>query len=131
MLIGIRPDDSAYVGHTGADFHPQNESDTIPFYEITSTADEILFDLSDDAEQIDNPVMIARTAFGPTDFTITDRQSGDVVISEQSGFDTDVWFVDISQTSYKLKIADFDTDDGVDGTQAAWYPFLTVIGART
>ena len=128
MLIGIRPGDSAWVRTIGANYIRQEEHDTISFYEIQNGYDQIQIDLSEYITGLSDPVMVARTAFGPTDFTITDRESGDIVVSEKSGFDTDVWFVDISETSGKLTIGEFDTDDGVDGTQAAWYPYVTVAG---
>jgi hypothetical protein len=70
--------------------------------------------------------MVLNTVFGPTDFDLIDVGTGQPVVSEQSGFDSDVWYCEIGDTTERFVLTNFDTADGVDGTQAAWYPFVTV-----
>ena len=120
MLIGIRPGDPAYDDNTGAVFHPQDENGTgsVAFYEIQNTTDEILFDIRDEIAGLDHPVLVLNTVFGPTDFTLEDRNSGAAIVDEQSGFDSDVWVVDLSGASKDLRLTEF-TD-----TQAAFYPYV-------
>ena len=65
-----------------------------------------------------------------TDFTLVDRQTGDPIVSEQSGYDSDVWAIDVSETSGRFTLTNFDTGDGVDGTQAGWYAYVTVLSLQ-
>lgn len=129
MLVGIRPDDPALDQTTGATFHPQDEDGggNVAYYEINATDDEIQIDLRSYIGAFDTPIAIFHTAFGETDFEIEDFATGDAFIVEQSGFDTDAWAVDLSGTSGRYVITQFDTDAGVDGTQAAWYPYVTLL----
>jgi len=133
MLIGIRPQDEAYYGSDGVVYHPQDENNTgnIPFYEITDTADSIEFDLTGHLGGLDTPIAVLHTAFGTTDFDLRDRETDDAIISEQSGFDQDTWIVDLSGTSGRYELTQFDTTNGVDGTQAGWQAYITLLGAET
>jgi len=125
MLIPIRPGDDAYVSHSGAVFHEQNEAGNgnVAYYEIQNTTDEIVFTLADNMNGISNPLLALYTQWGATDFALYDDINGGAIVDEQSGYDTDIWHVEVGDTSGKLRLTDFDTDDGVDGTQAAWLPF--------
>jgi hypothetical protein len=127
-VVSIRPGDGAYVEHTGAVYHPQDENDTgnVAFYEIQNQGDTIDFDLRRYTRPFDDPKLMLHTAFGPTDYTVEDRVTGNIVVDEQSGFDTDVWILDITSTSSELRITDFDPGGQVDGTQAAWYPYVSL-----
>lgn len=127
MLIGLRPGDDAYVDHNGLVFHPQDENGNgnVAFYEVTASGDELLFDLRDIVSGFDDPVLILNSIFGPTDFTLTDRGSGVPVVAEQSGFDSDVWAIDITDTTLRFRLSDFDTGNGVNGTQAGWLAYCT------
>lgn len=128
MLVGIRPGDDAYNSHTGLTFHPQDESGggNISFYEVNATTDQLEFDLATYVGRFSNPTLILNSVFGPTDFTLYDRDGPTQVIDEQSGYDSDVWIVDLSGTSGNLRLTDFDTNAGVTGTQAGWYAYVTV-----
>ena len=125
-LVSIRPGDRAYVDHAGAVYHPQDENGNgnVAFYEIQAAGDTIDLNLSRYTEPLDSPKLVLHTALGPTDYAVEDRATGRTVIDEQSGFDTDVWVFDITSTSDELRITDFDTGGQVDGTQAAWYPYV-------
>lgn len=118
-LVGIRPTDDAYVAHTGATFTAQSESG-VALYDIGATGDTIDFDLNAVAEPFDDPAIAITTAFGTTAYTVEDRSDSSVVVSEASGFDTDVWIVDVSASSLELRLTDFDD------TQAGFYPYLRV-----
>lgn len=132
MLIGYRPDDEAYITSSGADFHPQDEfgNGNIPFYEILNPSDEIQFRVDDHLGGLDNPVMTLNTHWGPTDFDLIDQIDSDTIISEQSGFDNDLWVVDVSGASGLFTLTNFDTGSGVTGTTAAWLPFVGLIDAE-
>lgn len=128
MLIGIRPTDDAYDANNGAVFHPQDENDggNVAYYEIQNTTDEIQFDVREDTAGLSNPILILNSIFGPTDFSLVDRNTGEPIVAEQSGFDSDVWTIDISEASGRFSITNFNTGNGVDGTQAGWYAYITV-----
>lgn len=132
MLIGIRPTDESYVSHSGATFseQDQNGNQEVAYYEINNTTDEIVFDISDKVAGLDNPVMLLHTSWGSTDYNLEDEQDNEVIIAEQSGFDTDVWIVGISGRSGRFRITEFDTSQGVTGTQAAWLPFVELLPAE-
>lgn len=129
MFVGLRPDDRAYDASSGLVFHPQDESGNgnIPFYEVTATSDELDFDLRQDISGFDNPVLILNSIFGPTDFDLIDRNTSNAIVSEQSGFDSDVWAIDLSASSGRLRLTNFDTGNGVDGTQAGWQAIAQVL----
>jgi len=125
MLIGLRPGDEAYDDHTGMVYHSQNENGNgnVAFYEVQNTGDELLFDLRGMVDGLDEPVLQLNTIFGATDYNLEDRGTGNVIIAEQSGFDSDVWRIDISDTSLRFRLTQFDTGNGVDGTQAGWLAY--------
>ena len=133
MLVPIRPGDPAYVNNDGSIFHPQDENNNlnVAYYEIQAEADTIDFDVADNAQGLSEPVLVLYSTWGTVDFTLLDRNSGDPIVSELSGFDTDVWIVNLSGTSGRLRLTDFDTDAGVDGQQAAWLPFVEVRGLES
>lgn len=132
MLIGIRPGDGAYVEHTGAVFHAQDEqqNQNVPYYEIQGTNDEIIFEIRDNISGLANPILTLYTHWGEVDFDLIDDVDGDIIVSEQSGFDSDLWMAEVDGRSGRFKITQFDTTDGVDGTQAAWLPFIGVANAE-
>lgn len=132
MLIGLRPGDDAYDDNTGMVYHPQDESGggNVAFYEIQDPTDELLFDIRDFISGFDSPVLVMNTIFGATDFALRDRNGDSVVVEEQSGFDSDVWVFDIGDASGRFRLTDFDTGNGVDGTQAGWYAYCRVLPAQ-
>jgi hypothetical protein len=132
MLIGYRPEDEAYVSHTGAVFHPQDENnnETAAYYEIQGTTDSIVFDVNDHIGGLNDPVMTLYTNWGETDFDLRDEINDNVIIAEQSGFDTDIWLVEVASTSGRFELTQFDTANGVDGTQAAWLPYIGLISSE-
>lgn len=127
-LIAVRPGDLGYVDHTGAVYHPQNESGNknVPYYEITSAGDEIDIDLRSYIFQLSDPHVVFYTTWGPTAFDIIERSTGDTLAGEESGFDNTGWTFDISPTDGKLRITNFDTNSPIVATEAAWYPFVQV-----
>jgi hypothetical protein len=131
-LVGIRPGDRAYEDHTGAVYHAQNENNNgnVAHYEIQNPSDTIELDIRSYIFDMAAPTMVIYTPWGETDYNIEERTTGDVLITEQSGFDTDVWVVDVQSTDGKLDITQFDTTNGVDGTQAAWLPYTGVFDRR-
>lgn len=127
--LAIRPGDKAYVDHTGAVYHPQDENNTdgnIAFYEITAEGDEIDLDLRRYISDATRPHVAFYPLWGATDFDIIERATDETLVSEQSGFDTNVYVVDISGSDGQLRLTNFDTGDGVDGTEAGWYAYLDV-----
>lgn len=132
-LLDATLDGEHYVSNSGAVFHPQDESGTgnVAFWEITSESDSITFQVPLADLDFDTPVLVLRTLFGPTDFDVQESGSGSTIVSEQSGFDTDIWFVNIAGTPGEYTLTDFDTGDGVNGTQAGWYPFIVVEDLQT
>jgi hypothetical protein len=125
MLVAYRPGDAQYVDDDGVVFHPQNENSNgnVAYYEITATGDYIDLDLRDNLAGLDRPVLFLYTQWGATDYDFEDRGANEVLVSEQSGFDTDVWAIDLINTSGRYRLTNFATSNGVDGTQAAWLPF--------
>lgn len=132
-LFGFRPDDEAYVDHTGAVWTEQDEAGggNVAYYEIQNTSDQIDIDVTRATRQFQDPTILFHTVFGPTDFSIEVTGSGSAFVSELSGFGTDVWFVNVTGRLDTLSITDFDTTNGVDGTQAAWYPYMAVSELQT
>lgn len=128
MLVPIRPGDEAYINHVGPTFvsQDQNDNGNIAYFEITSEGDEILFSLRDRIAGLENPVITLHTQWGPTDFDLVDDIDGETIISEQSGFDNDTWLIQVSGRSGRFSLTNFSTGDGVDGTQAAWLPYVGV-----
>lgn len=123
-LVGIRPDDIAYVTHAGAVFHAQGaDNGNMAFYEIGAAGDTIDFDLGEVAGDMDEPRIVITTAWGSTDFDLIDRDDSETVIDESSGFDTDVWLPSIQVTSPNLRLTDFQD------TQAAFLPYIGVYDA--
>lgn len=133
MLIPIRPGDAAYIDNSGSTFVAQDEQDNlnVAYYEINAEGDTIDFEVTNNAAGFELPILRLFSVWGPTDFTLVDLQTGDPIISEQSGFDNDQWIIDISGTSGRFRLTDFDTGAGVDGTQAAWLPFVEVLSAES
>lgn len=128
QVVGIRPGDLAYEAHSGAVFHGQDESQggNVPFYEIQATGDQIDINLGNIIFEMEDPALVFYTKWGETDFDVVERSEGTTIVSEQSGFDSDVWVVDAAATDGQLRITNFDTADGVDGTQAGWLPYIGV-----
>lgn len=124
MLIGIRPGDDAYVTHSGTDFRAQDDTATaaenMAFYEINAAGDRIDFDLAPYILGLGTPLAVITTAWGTTEYDLIDRDNGQVVLGESSGFDTDVWMVDLSGTEGQLRLTNFAD------TQAAFLPYLKV-----
>jgi hypothetical protein len=133
MLLGIRPGDDAYIDHTGAVYHAQdeNDNDEVAYYEIQATGDTIEFDVRDHSQGLETPTLTLHTQWGETDFNLEDRVDNEVIVAEQSGYDNDIWMVDLSGTSGRLRLTQFDTTNGVDGTKAAWLPFVGLINVET
>lgn len=132
MLLGIRPGDDAYVAHQGAVFHPQNENNNLnmAYYEITATDDQIDFDVATQVTGLETPILALHQHWGETDYDLIDRVDSTEIIAEQSGFDNDIWFINLEGTSGKLRLTSFDTNQGVNGTEAAWLPYVELISAR-
>jgi hypothetical protein len=125
MLVGIRPSDSAYVNHTGADFVSQGDTITSPtnnlsLYEINNVGDQIDFDLVDRITGLGTPIMVVNTIFGTTEFDLIDRDNGNEILGETSGFDSDVWIINLSGTEGNLRLTNFDDQ------QAAFYPYIRI-----
>jgi hypothetical protein len=128
-LIGIRPGDIAYEDHTGAVYHPQNEGGNqlnIAHFEITNPSDIIEIDVQPYVSDYTAATVVFFTPFGATDYDVIDPGTSNTVVSEQSGFDNDSWVVDISAYGGRLNITNFNTGDGVAGTESAWYPYVAV-----
>lgn len=120
MLIGYRPTDAAYDAHSGAVFHPQDEggNGTLAYYEIQNSTDEIDFDISEQAAGLENPVVQLNTIWGDTAFDVVDRGANTTLISEVSGFDSDVWWFTLPGATGELRLTNFAD------TQAAFLPFV-------
>jgi len=129
MLVGIREGDPPLEFTTGVTFNAQDENGNgnVAFWEINNTGDEINLDLRDYISGLDTPILIFRTVFGPTDFDLLDQQTGSTIVSEQSGFDSDTWVINVEGTSGQFTLTQFDTGNGVDGTQAGWYGYVQVV----
>lgn len=126
QLIGFRPGDRAYIEHNGAVFHPQNEGGggNAAYYEIQNVGDNIDFTVKSYMANLEDPALVMYTQWGETDFDIIDLDNNSVLVTEQSGFGADVWAIDILPTSGEFRLTNFNTADGVDGTQAGWLPFV-------
>lgn len=129
-MVDISPNSSYYDGHTGAT-HVEQGSDpdgqgvqSLDFYEINNTGDEIDFDLSNWAG-LSGATLEINSVFGATAFQVRDRGDGNsIVIDELNGFDSDVWHIDISSTTGQLRLTDFNS------TEAAIYTYATVYGRQ-
>lgn len=128
MLIGIRPKDSAYENATGGvTYHEQTDTQTLAFYEITGTDAEIQFNISSRIEQMVQPVLFLYSHWGSTDFSVVDRLTDKTLVDEQSGgVSTNVWPVNLTETSGIYSLTNFKTNQGVDGTVAGWPAFVGV-----
>jgi hypothetical protein len=132
MLVGIRPDDVAYEDHTGPNFVSQDDSNNgnVAYYEMTSVGDTIRFDLSRYMSGLENPVATFHTNWGPTEFLLRDQNDVETFINEKSGYHTDLWVVEMGNVSGRTAIEITDDDQGVNGTQAAWLPYVGLIDAE-
>lgn len=121
-LIDISPDSDNLVKTEGVVYHAQNEDGkgNVDYYEIQSQSDEIVIDLTENIGGIDNPALIWNSAWGSTEFDLQDVNTGYTVVSETSGFDSDVWIVKLEGTSGIYKLTNFND------TQAGWYSYVQV-----
>lgn len=124
-LYDITPDADLYEGHTGMVYDGQDGSGggSIGFYETRGEGDTLDFRVPDAARDWDETAMVFNTVFGTIDFDVQTVGAGETLVSEQSGFDSDVWVVRVPD-GVTLRLTDFDTGDGVDGQQAAIYPYV-------
>lgn len=97
-----------------------------PHYLIEYPDAFLVFRIQPLISELQNPRLVLYSMWGPTDFDLIDDGTGRTIISEQSGFDSTGWIINVSDVAGPLRLTNFDTDDGVDGTQAAWYPYLLV-----
>lgn len=132
MLIGIRPGDSAHVDTSGVIYTPQDENGAgnIGYYEVTATGDSVTFDVADRMGAFDTPILELNSIWGETEFDLIDTVDGEAVVSEFSGFSNDVWLIDISGTSGRFRLEIADNSGSVDGTIAAWLPYVGLMGAQ-
>lgn len=118
-VYDISPSGAIYEGSSGLNFTAQTASN-VGFYEVTSQSDSLQFRVPDIVAQYDDAVLTLNTVFGPTDFDVIEVSSGATLISETSGFDSDVWRVFTSNDGATLEVTNFDD------TTAALYPYLGV-----
>ena len=132
MLVGIRPDDPAYEDHQGPTFVPQddNGNENVPYYDMTSVGDSISFDLSRYMSGLDAPVATFHANWGETEFLLRDQNNAETFINELSGFDTDMFLVELEGVSGRITLEITDDDGAVDGTQAAWVPYVGLAGVE-
>lgn len=128
-LVDIRPSSDFYVdagndtpGETGPIFRRQNENQTgnVAFYEIQHVDDFIKIDVEQFDSSLEDAALIWNSIWGPTEFDLVDRTLNKTLISEVSGFDSDVWIFDISDGSGQYTLTNFDN------TQAGWYAYVEV-----
>lgn len=119
-MIDISPTASAYDAHSGATFNAQ-DADNVAFYEINNEGDTVDFTL-EQVPDMGNPTLIINTVFGPTGFEVQDRGDANAtVVSEESGYDSDVWVVDLSDAATgELRLTNF-----TDPT-AGFYAYVTL-----
>lgn len=120
-MVNIRPNAPAHIANT-ATYNQQSDSN-VGFYEVTSAGDTIDFDV-EQVPDLQDPTIVVTTAWGSTDFDLVERDTGDTIVSESSGFDTDVWIIDVQDTSGKFRLTNFDD------TQAAFYGYVRVFDAE-
>lgn len=120
-LVNIRPNAPAHIANTAP--YTQQSSDNVGFYEITDEGDTIDFDL-EQVPDLQDPTIEISTVFGTTDFDLVERDTGNKITSEKSGFDSDVWLIDVQNTSGKFRLTNFDD------TQAAFYGYVKVYDAE-
>lgn len=132
LLVGYREGDLAYEAHSGAVYHPQDEGGggNVAFYEIQNQSDQIDLSLRSYIFDMAAPAAVFYTAWGDTDFDIIDRDVGNTLISEQSGFDSTGWVVNLQASAGNIRITNFDSPSGIDGTQAGWYPFVSIFDRK-
>lgn len=118
-IYGIAPGDDQYVDHTGLNYTAQTDSN-VAFYEVNAAGDTLEFILPDVVEKYDDAVFTLQTVFGPTDFDVLLKDSGTTLVSETSGFDSDVWRIEGESVGETIQVTNFDT------TTAAIYPYLPV-----
>jgi len=121
-LVSISPDSLAYDDHSGPTFHPQNENSNgnIAFYEVTSAGDTIEFNLSRYTGSYDRPAFTVNTIFGTTEYDIYDREQERIAISEKSGYHSNLWVIDMDNTSSKFRLENFSD------TQAGFYAYIEI-----
>lgn len=124
-LYGIAPNDDLYVNHTGLTFDGQNSSGsgTVAIYEINNEGDTLDFDVPSVANEWNETLVTLYTVFGAIDFDAQYVSSGDDIIQEKSGYDSDVWRFVVDDPAAQIRLTNFDTNAGVSGQQAAIYPF--------
>lgn len=122
LLVGIRPTDDAFNSVSGATYVPQddNGNGNVAYYEINNETDSIEFTIPSEAQEYEEVGVTVFTVFGPTDFDVERVASGTDVISETTGFDSDVWIFSGVQAGESLRFTNFDN------TQAAFYPYIYV-----
>lgn len=129
LLVGLRPGDAAYDNHTGFTYHPQDESNTdenVAFYESGAVGDQLDFDVGPYIGQMETPMLVLQPIFGAVDYDVIERTTDQSLISEYSGFASNVWPLDISPTDGSLRLEVANNDSGVDGTEAGWYPYAAL-----
>jgi len=122
-LYDISPDGSLYDDHTGMVYHPQDEggNGNIAFYEVQNAGDTLEFTLPSEMARFDAGAIVLNTVFGSTDYDVLVPASGETVLSEQSGFDSDVWPISINLADTTLRLTNFDD------TQAGFSPYVSVV----
>lgn len=131
--LSIAPGDSRHVADIGVVHHPQDEGGggNVSHYEIGDPTDEIDFTVVDEVNDFTNPVLKIYQLWGSTEFAVFDRDTNEQIVADISGFGENVWRVDISSTSGKLRITDFTTNTTKDGTEAAVVDYVEVVGSTT
>lgn len=130
-LFATDPSADIYTDHQGMTFHPQDDPATSPInqphYEINAESDALDLDISTVLSELgSNPKMIIYTAHGNIGFSLKDPPTGETIIDEYSGFETDAWIAEVDGHDI-LHITDFNAPDGsVDATQAALLPVVNI-----
>lgn len=127
QLVRIAPNDIPYVASSGVTYHPQDEGDSgdVAYYEINNQGDTIDFDLDAYTEGFDSLAIKIQTVWGSTDFDLLQRDSDSTIISDDSGYHSDVWFAFIGGLKPHLRLTNFDD------TQAAIYPYVWVFNMQS
>lgn len=121
-LVDVSPDSIVYVDHQGLTYTPQNESGSgnVALYEVNNQTDQLDVNLRRYVRDYNEPTLMLNTIFGSTDFDVYDRRQERTLLSEDSGFDTDTWMLEITDASPELRFENFDD------TQAAFYPYISI-----
>lgn len=135
-LYSIAPSSSIYADHVGMVYHPEDDPGTSEinqaYYEIQAEGDYLEILMDQVLEKMGNPRMTIFTAHGDIGFALKDRATGDIIIDEYSGFDTNAWTIDVTGLDHQLHITNFNApDDSVDATQAAILPTIRINDARS